>query len=66
MGVHTSDGTRREETFLKVAVPTSVGVATGMNAAAQATFARGWEAVVVEDGYYRLLEGHLRTVEREE
>jgi 6-phosphofructokinase 1 len=55
---------------LKVAVLTSGGVAPGMNAAVraavQAAFARGWEAVVVEDGYYGLLEGDLRPIEREE
>ena len=55
---------------MKIAVLTSGGVAPGMNAAvraaAQAAFARGWEAVVVESGYYGLLEGDIRPVERQE
>ncbi len=55
---------------MKVAVLTSGGVAPGMNAAVraagQAAFARGWEAVVVEDGYYGLLEGEIRPVKRPE
>ncbi len=46
---------------MKIAVLTSGGVAPGMTAAvraaAQAAFARGWEAVVVEEGYFGLLEG---------
>jgi 6-phosphofructokinase 1 len=69
-GVHTRKETEREETLLKVAVLTSGGVAPGMNAAVraagQAAFARGWEAVVVEDGYYGLLEGEIRPVKRPE
>ena len=43
---------------MKIAVLTSGGVAPGMTAAvraAQAAFWRGWEAVVVEEGYYGLL-----------
>lgn len=55
---------------MKIAVLTSGGVAPGMNAAvratAQAAFARGWEAVVVEDGYHGLLEGDIRPVKRHE
>jgi 6-phosphofructokinase 1 len=55
---------------LKIAVLTSGGVAPGMTAAvraaAQAAFARGWEAVVVEEGYYGLLEGSIRPVDRRE
>ena len=55
---------------MKVAVLTSGGVAPGMNAAvraaAQAAFARGWEVVVVEDGYYGLLGGGIRPVQRPE
>ena len=53
---------------MKIAVLTSGGVAPGMTAAvraaAQAAFARGWEAVVVEEGYYGLLEGSIRPVDR--
>ena len=55
---------------MKIAVLTSGGVAPGMTtavrAAAQAAFARGWEAVVVEEGYYGLLEGSIRPVDRRE
>ena len=55
---------------MKVAVLTSGGVAPGMNAAiraaAQAAFARGWEAVVVEEGYHGLLRGDFRPVKRSE
>jgi 6-phosphofructokinase 1 len=61
---------KREEWPLKIAVLTSGGVAPGMTAAvraaAQAAFARGWEAVVVEEGYYGLLEGSIRPVDRRE
>ena len=53
---------------MKIAVLTSGGVAPGMNAAiraaAQAAFDRGWEAVVVEEGYYGLLEGSIRPLDR--
>src|SRR4028119_2384109 len=56
--------------LLKIAVLTSGGVALGMTAAvraaAQAAFWRGWEAVVVEEGYYGLLEGSIRPVDRRE
>ncbi|MBA2618305.1 MAG: ATP-dependent 6-phosphofructokinase [Rubrobacter sp.] len=55
---------------MKIAVLTSGGVAPGMTAAvraaAQAAFARGWEAVVVEEGYFGLLEGSIRPVDRRE
>jgi 6-phosphofructokinase 1 len=55
---------------LKIAVLTSGGVAPGMNAAvraaAQAAFSRGWEVVAVEEGYYGLLEGRIRPVDRVE
>ncbi len=55
---------------MRIAVLTSGGVAPGMTAAvraaAQAAFARGWEAVVVEEGYYGLLEGSIRPVDRRE
>jgi 6-phosphofructokinase 1 len=55
---------------LKIAVLTSGGVAPGMNAAvravAQAAFSRGWEVVAVEEGYFGLLEGELRPVDRSE
>ncbi|HKH10280.1 MAG TPA: ATP-dependent 6-phosphofructokinase [Rubrobacter sp.] len=55
---------------MKIAVLTSGGVAPGMTAAvraaAQAAFARGWEAVVVEEGYHGLLEGSIRPVDRRE
>lgn len=55
---------------MKIAVLTSGGVAPGMNAAirasAQAAFERGWEAVVIEEGYYGLLEGNIRALERRE
>ncbi|HEV2094619.1 MAG TPA: ATP-dependent 6-phosphofructokinase [Rubrobacter sp.] len=55
---------------MKVAVLTSGGVAPGMTAAvraaAQAAFARGWETVVVEEGYHGLLEGTIRPVDRRE
>jgi 6-phosphofructokinase 1 len=55
---------------LKIAVLTSGGVAPGMNAAvraaAQAAFSRGWEVVAVEEGYYGLLEGEIRAVDRAE
>src|ERR671913_189178 len=60
----------REERALKIAVLTSGGVAPGMTAAvraaAQAAFARGWEAAVVREGYYRLLEGSIRPGDRRE
>lgn len=53
---------------MKIAVLTSGGVAPGMSAAvravAQAAFARGWEAAVVDEGYYGLLEGGIRPVDR--
>ena len=55
---------------MKIAVLTSGGVAPGMTAAvraaAYAAFRRGWEAVVVEEGYYGLLEGSIRPVDRRE
>ncbi len=55
---------------MKIAVLTSGGVAPGMTAAvraaAQAAFWQGWEAVVVEEGYYGLLEGSIRPVDRRE
>ena len=55
---------------MKIAVLTSGGVAPGMNAAiraaAQAAFAQGWEAVVVEEGYHGLLQGDVRPVKRNE
>lgn len=55
---------------MKIAVLTSGGVAPGMNAAvraaAQAAFSRGWEVVAVEEGYYGLLEGKMRPVDRGE
>lgn len=55
---------------MKIAVLTSGGVAPGMNAAvraaAQAAFSRGWEVVAVEEGYYGLLEGRVRPVDRGE
>jgi 6-phosphofructokinase 1 len=55
---------------LKIAVLTSGGVAPGMNAAvraaAQAAFSRGWEVAAVEEGYYGLLEGEIRPVDRAE
>ena len=55
---------------MKIAVLTSGGVAPGMNAAvraaAQAAFSRGWEVVAVEEGYYGLLEGEIRPVDRGE
>jgi len=51
---------------LRIAVLTSGGVAPGMTAAVRAAFARGWEAVVVEEGYYGLLEGSIRPVDRRE
>jgi 6-phosphofructokinase 1 len=55
---------------LKIAVLTSGGVAPGMNAAvravAQAAFWRGWEVAAVEQGYYGLLEGEMRPVDRSE
>ena len=55
---------------MKIAVLTSGGVAPGMSAAvraaAQAAFGRGWEVAVVEEGYYGLLEGSVRTVDRRE
>ena len=51
---------------MKIAVLTSGGVAPGMNAAvraaAQAAFARDWEVVAVEGGYFGLLEGEIRPV----
>jgi 6-phosphofructokinase 1 len=60
----------REERSLKIAVLTSGGVAPGMNAAvraaAQAAFSRDWEVVAVEEGYYGLLEGKMRPVDRSE
>lgn len=53
-----------------MAVLTSGGVAPGMSAAvraaAQAAFGRGWEVAVVEEGYYGLLEGNIRPVDRRE
>ena len=55
---------------MKIAVLTSGGVAPGMNAAvraaAQAAFSRDWEVVAVEEGYYGLLEGKMRPVDRGE
>ena len=55
---------------MKIAVLTSGGVAPGMNAAvrsaAQAAFSRGWEVAAVEQGYYGLLEGEMRPVDRKE
>ena len=55
---------------MKIAVLTSGGVAPGMNAAvraaAQAAFSRGWEVAVVEEGYFGLLEGEIRPVDRAE
>lgn len=55
---------------MKIAVLTSGGVAPGMNAAvravAQAAFSRDWEVVAVEEGYYGLLEGKMRPVDRVE
>jgi 6-phosphofructokinase 1 len=55
---------------LKIAVLTSGGVAPGMNAAlraaAQETFSRGWDVLAVEEGYYGLLEGEIRPVDRAE
>src|ERR671913_528934 len=60
----------REERALKIAVLTSGGVAPGMNAAiraaAQEAFSRGWEVMAVEEGYYGLLEGEIRPVDRSE
>ncbi len=60
----------REERSLKIAVLTSGGVAPGMNAAVraatQAAFSRGWEVVAVEEGYFGLLEGEMRPLERRE
>src|SRR5919205_529973 len=53
---------------MKIAVLTAGGVAPGMNAAiravAQASFARGWEVVGVEDAYDGLLEGRLQPIDR--
>ena len=55
---------------MKIAVLTSGGVAPGMNAAvraaAQAAFSRGWEVAAVEEGYYGLLQGAIRPVDRGE
>jgi 6-phosphofructokinase 1 len=55
---------------LKIAVLTSGGVAPGMNAAlraaAQAAFSRGWEVLAVAEGYYGLLGGEIRPVDRAE
>jgi 6-phosphofructokinase 1 len=55
---------------LKIAVLTSGGVAPGMNAAlraaAQAAFSRGWEVLAVAEGYYGLLGGDIRPVDRAE
>jgi 6-phosphofructokinase 1 len=55
---------------LKIAVLTSGGVAPGMNAAlraaAQAAFSRGWEVLAVAEGYYGLLGGDIRPVDRTE
>jgi 6-phosphofructokinase 1 len=55
---------------LKIAVLTSGGVAPGMNAAiraaAQEAFSRGWEVMAVEEGYWGLLEGEIRPVNRAE
>jgi 6-phosphofructokinase len=60
----------REESVLKIAVLTSGGAAPGMNAAlraaAQEVFSRGWEVLAVEEGYYGLLEGEIRPVDRAE
>jgi 6-phosphofructokinase 1 len=60
----------REERSLKIAVLTSGGVAPGMNAAlraaAQAAFSRGWEVLAVAEGYYGLLGGDIRSVDRAE
>lgn len=55
---------------MKIGVLTSGGVAPGMNAAvravAQEAFSRGWEVLVIEDGYAGLLEGRMRPMERSE
>jgi 6-phosphofructokinase 1 len=60
----------REERSLKVAVLTSGGAAPGMNAAlravAQEAFSRGWGVLAVEEGYYGLLEGAIRQMDRAE
>jgi 6-phosphofructokinase 1 len=37
-----------------------------VRAAAQAAFSRGWEVAAVEQGYYGLLEGEMRPVNRKE
>ncbi len=37
-----------------------------LRAAAQAAFSRGWEVLAVEEGYYGLLEGEFRPVDRAE
>ena len=55
---------------MKIAVLTSGGIAPGVNAAlraaAQEAFSRGWEVLAVEEGYYGLLEGEIRPVDRAE
>ena len=68
-GHHYTPVSEREEyKFMKIAVLTGGGVAPGMNAAiravAQASFARGWEVVGVEDSYDGLLEGRFSPIER--
>ena len=55
---------------MKIALLTSGGVAPGMNAAlravAQAAFSRDWEVLAVAEGYYGLLGGEIRPVDRAE
>jgi len=37
-----------------------------LRGAAQEAFSRGWEVLAVEEGYYGLLEGEIRPVDRAE
>jgi len=37
-----------------------------LRAASQAAFSRGWEVLAVEEGYFGLLGGYIRSVDRAE